>query len=67
VIVGRIEGATIPQWHVSGKAVWPKKHWDMYRRKSGQPFPSKLMELAAIELNNFAAILEVLSELFFLL
>ena len=59
VIVGRIEGATIPQWHVSGKAVWPKRHWDMYRNKSGHPFPSNLMELAVIELDNFASILEV--------
>ena len=43
VIVGRVEGATIPEWHVSGKAVWPDRHWDMYKTKSGQPFPKELM------------------------
>lgn len=42
VIVGRVEGATIPEWHVSGQAVWPAKHWDMYKSRSGQPFPREL-------------------------
>ncbi len=42
VIVGRVEGSTIPEWHVSGKAVWPTKYWDMYKTKSGQPFPADL-------------------------
>lgn len=44
VIVGRVDGATIPEWHVSGKAVWPSKHWDMYKNKAGQPFPPELMQ-----------------------
>ncbi len=44
VIVGRVDGATIPEWHVSGKAVWPTKHWDMYKNKSGQPFPAELLK-----------------------
>lgn len=43
VIVGRVEGSAIPEWHVSGKAVWPPKWWDMYKTKSGQPFPADLM------------------------
>lgn len=43
VIVGRVEGSAIPEWHVSGKAVWPPKWWDMYKTKSGQPFPAELM------------------------
>lgn len=58
VIVGRVEGATIPEWHVSGKAVWPSKWWDMYKTKAGQPFPEDLMKNAAIELDNFQKILE---------
>jgi hypothetical protein len=41
--VGRVEGSAIPEWHVSGKAVWPQKWWDMYKTKSGQPFPADLM------------------------
>ena len=35
MIVGRVEGATIPEWHVSGKAVWPRKWWDMYKTQAG--------------------------------
>ena len=82
VIVGRVEGATIPEWHVSGKAVWPQRwsfayssflliafivsisslscifRWDMFKTKSGQPFPAELMTKAAAELDNFAKILE---------
>ncbi|CAM9481082.1 unnamed protein product, partial [Choristocarpus tenellus] len=59
IIVGCVEGATIPEWHVSGKAVWPPKHWNMYKTKYGQPFPSELIKKAAEELDNFAHILEV--------
>lgn len=44
VIVGRVEGATLPEWHVAGKAVWPTKWWDMYKTKGGQPFPKDLMD-----------------------
>lgn len=57
VIVGRVEGATIPEWHVSGKAVWPSKWWDMYKTKSGQAFPKDLMEGAAKELDYLAEVL----------
>lgn len=58
VIVGRVEGATIPEWHVSGKAVWPSKWWDMYKTESGHPFPKKLMDAAAKELDYLAEVLE---------
>mmetsp|Transcript_17839 Transcript_17839/g.18599 ORF Transcript_17839/g.18599 Transcript_17839/m.18599 type:complete len:397 (-) Transcript_17839:360-1550(-) len=58
VIVGRVDGATIPEWHVSGKAVWPSGHWDMYKTQAGKPFPAYLMTEAAKELDGFAKILE---------
>ncbi|CAK4525304.1 unnamed protein product [Aphanomyces euteiches] len=58
VIVGRIEGSTIPEWHVAGKAVWPSRYWDMYKTKAGQPFPKDLMEAAAKELDYLAHVLE---------
>lgn len=44
VIVGRVEDATIPEWHVSGKAVWPSKHWDMYKNQAGLSFPKELVQ-----------------------
>jgi glycine amidinotransferase len=58
VIVGSVQGATVPEWHVSGKAVWPERHWDFFKTEVGKPFPKELMEGAAWELDNFAAILE---------
>lgn len=44
VIVGRVEGATIPDWHVSGKAVWPEKWWPMFKSDTGKLFPQDLIE-----------------------
>lgn len=58
VIVGCVADATIPEWHVSGKAVWPSKHWDMFRNNAGKSFPAELMTKAAEELDGFARILE---------
>jgi hypothetical protein len=58
IIVGKIEGSTIPEWHVSGKAVWPQRYWEMYKTKAGQPFPKELMEAAAKELDYLAHVLE---------
>jgi glycine amidinotransferase len=57
VIVGSIEDATIPEWHVSGKAVWPQQYWDMYKTQAGQPFRQDLMDGARKELDGFAEIL----------
>jgi glycine amidinotransferase len=59
MIVGRVEGATIPEWHVSGKAVWPEKHWDMFKNQKGQPFPEHLIQKATEELDEFSRILEL--------
>jgi hypothetical protein len=58
VIVGCVGDATIPEWHVSGKAVWPSKHWDFFKNKAGQSFPPELMVKAGEELDNFQRILE---------
>jgi glycine amidinotransferase len=60
VIVGRVEGATLPEWHVSGKAVWPEKWHKMFQEEGGrgQSFPEWLMEGAARELDGLAATLE---------
>lgn len=58
MIVGRVEGATIPEWHVSGKAVWPNKWWEMYQTKIGLPFPKELMEGAVKEIDYLAHVLD---------
>ena len=58
VIVGCVADATIPEWHVSGKAVWPSKHWNLFKHNAGNSFPSDLIVKAANELDGFARILE---------
>lgn len=32
VIVGILDGATVPEWHVQLKATMPKKFWDSYKQ-----------------------------------
>ena len=44
VIVGRVDNATLPEWHVAGKAVWPSKWWDMYKTQGGTFFPQEMRE-----------------------
>ena len=52
VIVGRVDDATIPEWHVSGKAVWPEKHWDMYKNHAGRSFPREIVQKGNSGLNT---------------
>lgn len=40
VIVGILDGATIPEWHVQLQSTMPKKYWDFYRENGGKTFPS---------------------------
>lgn len=58
VIVGRVEGATVPEWHVSGKAVWPEAAAPLFRNHAGEPFPQKYIDAARDELDGLAATLE---------
>ena len=53
VIVGCVGDATIPEFHVSNKAVIPENYWGMFKNKAGQSFPPELMLKAAEELNGF--------------
>ena len=58
VIVGTVKGATVPEYHVSGKAVWPDKYHNFFRTETGNSFPKQLVKNAEIELDNFCNILE---------
>lgn len=58
VIVGRLEGATVPSWHVSLKATMPEDQWPMFERQGGMPFPKDALEKGARELDELARILE---------
>ncbi len=58
VIVGTVEGATIPEWHVSLEATMPEHAWDFFKTYGGQPFPKEMIEAATGDLNALVSILE---------
>lgn len=58
VIVGRLDGAVIPPWHVTLKASMPQRYWDLFRTYGGQPFPKEEIEAGEKELTEFIHILE---------
>lgn len=58
VIVGTVEGATIPEWHVQLEATMPKKYWTFYKENGGKPFPVDQIKAAEHDLEGFTRILE---------
>ena len=58
VIVGVIDGACVPSWHVAVKATMPREHWDFFRREGGKPFPKELIDAARTDLEELVHILE---------
>ncbi len=58
VIVGRMDGAAIPEWHVALEATMPEESESMFRTQSGKPFPQESYELAKMELDEFALVLQ---------
>jgi glycine amidinotransferase len=58
VIVGVIEGASAPAWHVSLQATMPEKQWKFYRKYGGKPFPQDQIEAAKKDLDEFVHILQ---------
>ena len=58
VIVGVIEGASIPSWHVSLQAAMPGKQRKFFQQFGGKPFPKEQIEAAKKDLEGFVHILE---------
>jgi glycine amidinotransferase len=58
VIVGRVEGAAIPPWHVTLQSTAPKTTWNVLKVLSGSPALPPLVEKAQQELDGFLAILD---------
>lgn len=58
VIVGRIDGATIPAWDESIRASMPTGHQEMYQKLGGKSFPLDRINAAAKELEILVSILE---------
>lgn len=58
VIVGRVDGATVPSWHVALRATMPESSWSFFREQGGRPFPPDLLAAAERELEELVRILE---------
>jgi glycine amidinotransferase len=58
VIVGIVDGACFPPWHMALEPVLPPGQHDVFRRQAGKPFPSEQIAAARRELEEFVHILE---------
>lgn len=58
VIVGTLEGATVPEWDIQLRSTMPKKWWDFYKKHGGEPFDPELIKKGEVELGEFIKILE---------
>jgi len=58
VIVGVVDGARFPPWHVALEPVLPEGQITTFQRHAGHPFPPERIELARQELEEFVHILE---------
>jgi glycine amidinotransferase len=57
-IVGTIDGAAIPPWHVSLQATMPPAAWPLFQERGGTRWPADELKRAAEELDGFAELLE---------
>lgn len=57
VIVGTMEGATVPEWDLAVEATMPGKHAQYFKDNAGQHFRQDYLDLAIAELDDFAALL----------
>jgi glycine amidinotransferase len=58
VIVGVIDGARVPPWHVSLQATTSPSQWDWLRTHGGSTFPEEWVRAARIELEQFMQLLD---------
>lgn len=58
VIVGRIDDAVVPEWHVTLESTMPDGAWEFFRRHGGQRFPQDMLDKAREELEGFVTLLE---------
>lgn len=57
VIVGSVDGAVIPQWHVALKGAVPAAFWSVIRQYGGMPFPREEVDAAKKNLDEFITVL----------
>jgi glycine amidinotransferase len=58
VIVGVVEGACLPSWHLAVQSTMPSEHHDLFQRRGGREFPAELVREASRELEGLCRRLE---------
>jgi len=58
VIVGVVDGATVPSWDICIEATMPSKQFDFFKKYGGTPFPKERIDAANKDLDEFVHILE---------
>lgn len=58
IIVGTIDGVSVPALTHEMKAFVRKEYWDFYRERAGQPYPIEMVKRAAAALDNLQRVLE---------
>ena len=58
VIVGVLDGASVPPWHTTLKATMPASQWNYFIRNCGRPFPQERIDAGQKDLEEFVRILE---------
>ena len=58
VIVGVADGAAMPAFHPTLKATMPRRHWETFARRGGQPMPADEVAAANRDLSRLVEILE---------
>ncbi len=58
VIVGIVDGACFPSWHIALQATLPEDQHELFRANAGRPFPPEQIAAAKEELEEFVHILE---------
>src|SRR5262245_4580806 len=57
-IVGVLDGASIPPWHLTLEATMPRDQWNLFATRGGRPFPSEAIDAANRDLDAFTRLLE---------
>ncbi|HEV3459549.1 MAG TPA: amidinotransferase [Thermoanaerobaculia bacterium] len=58
VIVGSVEGACVPSWHVALEATMPESAWSFFKEHGGKPFPAEMIAAASRDLDELVRVLE---------
>lgn len=58
VVVGRIDNAEVPQWHVSLEGTIPKDSWNFFKKNGGKKFSKDLVNGAQRDLDGLVKLLQ---------